>query len=159
TIDANTVTGNGSTSQDPGVTITNGTGNLIQQNRIDGNAGRGITLVGAGNGQQPAPALASATTSGGNDLHVTGPDTAGTANKDYALEFFSSPLADPTGFGEGAIYIGAATMHTDAGGAGAFDASLTATAAAVPIGSYISATATEATNGTSAFSNDQVATG
>jgi WD40-like Beta Propeller Repeat/Right handed beta helix region/Periplasmic copper-binding protein (NosD) len=155
-VQANTITGNGSSPQDPGVTVQGGIGNLIQQNLIDNNAGLGITLSGGGNGGQPSPTMASATT-GGTDVHVVG-TYSGVANTTYTLEFFASPLPDPSGFGEGATYVGSTPVVTDEVGNAPFDATITA-AASVPVGDWITATATEPIGGTSEFSNAVQATG
>ena len=38
----------------------------------------------------------------------------GTANTSFDIEFFSSPAADPSGYGQGKTYLGSATIATDA---------------------------------------------
>jgi hypothetical protein len=73
-------------------------------------------------------------------------------NATFTLQFFASPSADPSGFGEGKLYIGSLTVTTDASGNATFNFSpffFPAFAA----GDWISATATDAANNTSEFSN------
>ncbi|MBM3881141.1 MAG: DUF11 domain-containing protein [Verrucomicrobia bacterium] len=73
----------------------------------------------------------------------------------FRLEFFSNPLPDPSGHGEGAQFLGAADLTTDATGKAPFTLTV---AAAVPIGRYIAATATDPEGNTSELSGTIEAT-
>jgi hypothetical protein len=125
-----------------GVTVGGvGAGVTIRGNSIDGNAGLGIDLP---DGSQNLPAIAAATSDGAVRLALSSKP-----NRDYTLEVFASPACDPSGFGEGATPLGTARLHTDAGGNGA----TVATVAAGPVGTVLTATATDAATGdTSEFS-------
>ena len=133
-----------------GVNINSGTGNAILSNAIDSNNLLGITLgtVGNGNNQQAAPTLISAAP------HGTGTSIQGTfasvPNTTYTLQFFSSPTKDPSGFGEGRTFLGNMTITTDATGNATIDQDLP-----IPVnaGQFITATATDPQNNSSAFSN------
>ncbi|MGH7127277.1 MAG: MSCRAMM family protein, partial [Planctomycetaceae bacterium] len=75
------------------------------------------------------------------------------------LEFFANAAADPSGFGEGERFLGAASVTTDLEGFAAFDVLL---AAATSEGEFITATATDSGGNTSEFSaavTQAVATG
>jgi hypothetical protein len=68
----------------------------------------------------------------------------------YRVEFFASPAADPSGFGEGATYVGFTMVDVPAGTA-PFTAA--ATLAAAPVGTFVTATVTNlSTRITSEFS-------
>jgi hypothetical protein len=67
----------------------------------------------------------------------------------YTLEFFSSGSCDASGYGEGAGFLGSAQATTDASCHASFDVTLPA---GVAPGSFITATATDATGNTSEFS-------
>lgn len=73
-------------------------------------------------------------------------------NATYRLEFFSSTAVDPSGFGEGEVFIGSSSVTTDAVGHVEFSAVLP-----VPVADrrLITATATDAANNTSQFSRRQ----
>jgi uncharacterized repeat protein (TIGR01451 family) len=66
---------------------------------------------------------------------------------DFTLHFYSSPTADPSGFGEGQTYLGTLSGTTDAGG----DATFVFDGPPVTVGHVVTATATTA-DGTSEFS-------
>jgi hypothetical protein len=72
-------------------------------------------------------------------------------NATYTLQFFASPSVDPSGFGEGKVFLGSMTVTTNAGG----DVTFTSPSffRAFATGDWISATATDAANNTSEFSN------
>jgi titin len=131
-----------------GVRVDTGTGNAIRQNSIFGHdAGLGIELVNGGNQNQPAPVLTSAV-SGGGTTTVTGTLTS-VPNTTYILEFFASPVANPSGFGEGLVFLGSLSVTTTAGGTANFTSTFTGD---VSQGWFIAATATSPGNNTSAFS-------
>ena len=72
-----------------------------------------------------------------------------TANTTFTLDFYASAAADPSGFGEGARYLGSAVVTTDAGGNASFEVTL---AAATTPGEVVTATATDPAGNTSEFS-------
>lgn len=138
-------------------------GNSIEANGtlgIDlyGQAGAGVTLNDAGdgdeggNGLQNFPVLQSALVDAGGST-ISG-SLNSLPNTEFRLEFFSSAQCDPSGHGEGAIFLGAHTVTTDASG----NATFTAVVAPAAVGSSITATATQsATGNTSEFSACQIA--
>ena len=74
------------------------------------------------------------------------------ANKPYRIDFFSSPAADPSGFGEGQTWIGAVNVTTDATGNATFNQDFPGS---LTVGSVVTATATgtgTGGSGTSEFS-------
>ena len=140
---------------------------VVSQNSIDNNGGLGIDIVTAGPtagvtpndhcdtdvfGGNPLlnfPALTFAA-SGVSTTTVKGSlDSA--PNQTFALEFFSSPALDPSGFGEGRTFLGSATATTGANCIADFSAGITLVAVA-PIGEYVTATATDSDGNTSKFS-------
>jgi hypothetical protein len=140
----NTIANNG---QD-GVLIDTGTGEAIQGNAIFGNQFLGIELRNNGNLGQAAPVLTSAT-SDGTSTTVAGtltgaPDTA------FSVEFFANPVCDPSGFGQGEYFLGAALVTTDATGQASFTVTLSV---GVDPSQFVTATATDPTGNTSEFSN------
>ncbi len=125
--------------------------NAISRNSIFANSARGIGLFSGSNNAQPFPALSSAVLSTGSNPNGT--DVAGTitaaASTTFTLEFFASPIADPSGFGEGQYFVGSAPVTTNGSGNASFAAPL---AAAIPAGYVVSATATDPLGNTSEFS-------
>ena len=95
-----------------------------------------------GNGVQNFPVLASATREGAM-LRVAG-TLHSTPSNDFTLELFASPECDPTGHGEGELFLGSTVVTTDGSGDASFsevlDASpadgwaVTATATLEPLG-------------------------
>lgn len=136
------------------------TGNPILGNSIHSNGGLGINLGadgvtandagdadGGANRRQNFPVITLAQT---GSTRVAGTFNSA-ANTNFRLEFFSSPAADASGSGEGQTFIGALNLTTDGGGNAAFSETF---AASAPVGSFVSATATNlSTNDTSEFSN------
>ena len=169
TISTSNITVGGSASGAPnkiafngriGVLVPTGTGNAIRSNSIFSNAGLGIDLsfdgvtandVGDGdtgaNNLQNFPVLTSATS------NVVGTDIDGTlnsaANTTFKVEFFLNSVCDPSGYGEGETLLGSITVLTDGGGYASFIATF---GTAVPVGQFITATATDPANNTSEFS-------
>lgn len=126
-----------------GVYVQSGTRNGIIQNSIYGNGPFGIELGAGANNNQVAPVLTSADSTSG-DLEVSGTLTS-KAKTTYILEFFASDLDDASG----RYFLGSLTVTTNSSGVAAFTASLLTP----PIGSdFITATATDPSNNTSAFS-------
>ncbi len=140
-------------------------GVLISGNSIHDNDGLGIDLVTnmfvhgvtpndpldadtGGNGMQNFPVLVSATTTG-SEVTVQGMfDSSPSAQ--FSIDFFVSPSCDPSGFGEGAAFVGSMLVTTDGAGHAAFSLTLPA---AVAVGAAVTATATRLSTGdTSEFS-------
>jgi hypothetical protein len=129
-----------------GVLVNGGTGNAIQQNSIYSSGNLGIELVNGGNSGQVAPVL-TAVASDGSSTTIAGtltsaPDTS------FTLEFYANDVCNPSGYGEGQTFLGAATVTTDDSGAATFTVTLDGGVAA---GQYVSATATDPAGDTSAF--------
>lgn len=137
------------------------TGIRVTANSIFDNGAIGIDLLPANgvtpndpgdadsgaNGLQNFPALTSAVSA------PTSISIAGSLNslpsQQFSVEFFASPSADPSGHGEGKVFLGARDVTTDASGNASFSATLPVGA---PAGWFISATATHlATGNTSEF--------
>lgn len=141
-----------------GIAISAGTNNALRGNSIFANH-LGIDLGASGvdtndlndadlgaNQLQNYPVLSAATNS------LTSTVIAGSlhsiALQTYGLDFFSSPTNEPTGYGEGATYLGSTNVTTDGSGNASFFATLP-----VPVvGRYITATATDPFGNTSEFS-------
>lgn len=133
----------------------------ISANSIHDNAGLGIDLGNDGvtandlgdadtgpNNLQNFPVLTSVT-SGTGQTEISGTLNS-TANRYFRLEFFASPLCDPTGFGEGAVYLGYLdSVLTDASGNASFTTALSGN---VLPGWAITATAIDDSGNTSEFS-------
>ncbi len=137
-----------------GVLLDTGANNRVSSNSFKANAGLGVRLTNGANGDPAAPAITSATASGGQTV-VQG-TLSGAANTAYTVEFFSSPACDPSGAGEGETYLGSTVATTDAAGAAAFNATLPG---AVTAGSVVTATATNPAGATSQFSACATAAG
>ncbi|MFN8497394.1 MAG: FG-GAP-like repeat-containing protein [Anaerolineae bacterium] len=113
---------------------------------------------GGPNHRQNFPVLASATADG---VQTTVVGTLNSApNASFVIEFFSNPVANATGYGEGKTYLGAINVVTNASGAASFT---TAGLPPVFLGDSIAATASYQTAGpnptplyTSEFSADVV---
>jgi hypothetical protein len=130
-----------------GVAIDTGDNNLIRHNRIYANGGLGIDLVNGGNGDQPSPALSLAKPSAGS-TNVTA-TLVGTPSTSFTLDFYSSPVCDPSTFGEGETYLGTKTLTTNAAGQGQ---AVFVSGVQVPVGHVITATAMSPGHHTSEFS-------
>ncbi len=145
-----------------GVYVQSGTGNKITANSISQNAGLGIDLNNDGvtvndaapdsdtgaNNLQNFPVLTSATQSGGL-VNIAG-SLASAGSSTFTIEFFATPAADSTGYGEGQTYLGSTTVNTDSSGNATFATQLSA---GTQPGQAITATATAADGSTSEFSH------
>ncbi len=98
---------------------------------------------------QNYPVLTSAV-SWVSDTTITGTLNS-TPSTAFRVEFFASPTADPTGYGQGQTYLGATTVTTDASGNRSFNLTLPVGGLA---GQVLSATATDPSGNTSEFSGD-----
>lgn len=101
-----------------------------------------------GSGLQNHPAITSAVNLGGL-LRVSG--TLHSSPLDaFTIEVFASPACDPSGFGQGQVFLGAKAVSTNAAGNATFEMCLPAT---VPSGWVVTSTATlEPLGATSEFS-------
>jgi hypothetical protein len=137
--------------------------NAILGNSIFANAGLGIDLTNdpeapgvtfndpgdsdaGANNLQNFPVLASAIIAGSTTVEGSLNSTPSTT---FRVEFFSSQSADPSGYGEGARFLGAISVTTNAAGNATFTGTF---ATAVQPGQMITATATDSANNTSEFS-------
>ena len=132
----------------------------ILANDIFSNQKLGIDLDGDGvtqntpggphsgtNNLQNFPVLTSATTTS-SATTITG--TLNSApNGTFRVEIFCSPTADPSGYGQGQIYLGFVSVQTDASGNGSFTFT---PKVLIPPGQVITATATDSANNTSEYS-------
>ncbi len=100
------------------------------------------------NDLQNFPALASAASSGGNTTILGTLNSA--ASTTFNIDFYSSPTADGSGFGEGEVYLGSDVVVTD--GSGNATINTTLIGVSVTGGHVISATATTLSGSTSEFS-------
>ena len=137
-----------------------GTGNAILGNSIFSNAGLGIdldpdgiTANDAGDGDTGAnnlqnfPVLTSATSGNSTTVEMT---LNSAANTIFRVEFFSNSACDPPGNGEGETFLGVSTDVTTDGSGDASPTIIFLTT--VPVGQFITATATDPSNNTSEFS-------
>ena len=127
-----------------GVTVLEGIDDTISQNQIFGNTQAGISLEANGDHDQPAPELDQSVYHG-TETDVTG-KLLGPAKTTYTVEFFGNPL----GGGQGNVYLGSATVKTNAKGYVLFTEKLQATTSP---GETVTATATSTAGDTSIFSN------
>jgi hypothetical protein len=142
-----------------GIVLVAGTDNAIRRNSIAFNGGLGIDISGNGvtlnddqdadggpNGLQNFPVLSAlAPRSDSTRLTV---EMSAAPRTTYAIEFFENDSSDPSGYGEGQWYLGAASLTTDAHGT----ATATLDLPALSRGAYITATATDPDGNTSEFS-------
>jgi len=129
-----------------GVLVSAGSGDTISRDSIFANGALGISLASGANNNIVAPTLSSAILSG-TTLTVNGSFAAPTANVAYVLEFF----ANLSGDAEGKMYLGALTVAPTTTGTQSFSFTTTTTVT----GTYplITATLTDNTADTSAFSS------
>jgi CSLREA domain-containing protein len=143
------------------VDATAGVDNAILSNSISSNHGLGIDLGGDGvtpnhpggsstgpNDFQNYPILTAASPAG-SITNVQGTFNA-RPRTSYTIQFFSGATKDPSGFGQGATFVGSTTVTTDASGNASFSAG---TNVAVASGQFVTATATDPDGNTSEFSN------
>ncbi len=164
--EGNVIAFNGVPTDEAGVVVENGvTGISILSNSISSNGRLGIDLGNDGvtlnhpggstsgpNNYQNFPVLTHAYTFGGSTI-ITGTLNSA-ANSPYTIQFFDSPTADPSGYGEGQTLIGTITVTTDSSGNASFQSSFST---AVNTGDAISATATDSSGDTSEFALDVTA--
>ena len=159
-----------SNAVDGGVVISSGTGNRILSNSIFSNGDLGIDLGNNGvtandpkdpdtgpNRLQNHPVITSAQTFGSftsiNGTLNSTPSTRET-KRTFTIQLFSSPSADPSGFGEGKTFLGQTQVTTNRRGNASFSFTPSQT---VPVGQFITATVTRKSTGdTSEFSQARV---
>jgi hypothetical protein len=136
--------------------------NTLRGNRIFDNAQLGIDLLQpagvtlndpddpdtGGNNLQNYPVITFAQSYANGTTVIQG-TLDSNPNTTFTMDFYYSAEADPTGYGEGENYLGAANVTTDANGDATFDVTLPA---AIPPNQFVSATATHADGSTSEFS-------
>ena len=134
-----------------------GAGNTILGNSIHSNGGLGIDFFGDGptendagdadagpNGLQNFPVLTAAGPTSATGTLDSTPDAA------FRIEFFSSAEADPSGYGEGEVYLGFVDVTTDGSGQAVFTFDAPEE---IPAGHVVAATATDTAGSTSEFSS------
>ena len=152
-----------------GVPATGQTGNRILGNSIFDNCLLGIDLGGdfavtgndpqdqdtGSNRLQNYPVISSARRFLDSTTTISG-SLNSTPGSTFTVQFFSSPAADHSGFGEGKTFLGERQVTTnERGETGAF--TFTTNRGAAPVGRFITATATnDATGDTSEFSGARV---
>lgn len=130
-----------------GVRVQSGTRNEILGNSIFDNQSAGIILNSGANGNQPAPTLASAQATSPTTIQVNGVLTAG-ASSTYQVQLFANTPTTATI--QGKNLLGSIFVTTNASGVGNFTFTYTAT---TELGDAITATATDVSGNTSAFSS------
>ena len=123
-----------------GVTVSGGTGDAISHDSIFNNGGAGIALASGGNALQPAPVLTLVNSVAGTTL-IQGTLSGSAPNTAYTLEFFASTSADPVTGDQARVFLGTASVTTNASGQAPISVSLPV---AVPIDQRVTATATSA---------------
>lgn len=149
-----------------GIMITSADHHSLTGNNIFSNGGLGIDLSPEGvtpnddldadtgaNNLQNYPVLTSAITTT-SSVTILGTFNS-LASLTFRIDFFSNPTCDPSGYGEGKVYLGSTTVTTSSSG----DATINATlSVSVPVNEYITSTATSASSGdTSEFSSCVIA--
>jgi hypothetical protein len=158
-IQGNTIANNGSgtvptsaTQPNAAIFVEAGTGNTLRANSISGHTGLGIDLAPIGvNLNQPGgphnfPVITSAHLANGTTTIVGTLNNAPGAA--FTIEFFSNLSCNPSGNGEGAIFLASTNVGTDLSG----NASVNFAVAGAAAGNVITATATDAGGSTSEFS-------
>jgi uncharacterized repeat protein (TIGR01451 family) len=157
----NLIDNNGTESPGAGVLLVgNVVHNTILSNSIYGNSYLGINLGGGPtdnhNPGTPGPndfqnyPVLSLSQSDGTSTTIQGTLTS-TPNSQFLVQFFGSPKADSTGYGQGKFLLGSTQVQTNNNGIATFDTGLTSGSAA---GQCVSATATSPSGDTSEFGLD-----
>lgn len=143
-----------------GLAVVGGVGNTSRQTTYSGNGGLGIDLGDDGVTTAGVPVLTSAYLPHPYSTVNLGGYLTAAPNATYVIEFFGNPVADPSGYGEGAEYLGEVTVTTDGSG----QAPIAATVPAGSTGPYPEFAATATRTGaadpgddrTSEFSNNLI---
>jgi parallel beta-helix repeat protein len=158
---ANSIQGNFIASNSfAGIVVEDSSGNAIRGNRIFGNGALGIDLDGddatpnddddsdtGANQRQNFPQLISSSAVG--ELLIVQGNLRSRPQRAYALEFFLNPVCDPSGFGEGYLFLGGTNVFTAADGVAGFELTFSND---VTMGWSVTATATDDEGNTSEFS-------
>jgi titin len=138
-------------SQYDGVRVRVGClGNFVSRNSIFSNGLLGIVIGPiAGLNTTNLVTLAQAIGSGQSTLIQGSLSTY--ANGRFLIQFYENTAPNPSGYGEGMIYLGSTNLTTGANGVANFTLTLPA---GVPVGKYIAATATDQANTTWEFGAD-----
>ena len=148
-----------------GVLVHTGTGNALLSNRIYGNGLMGIELGDAfgvtpndaGDGDSGAnnfqnfPVVTSATLAGG--ALVTNGTLNSSASSSFLVQLFATASCDPSGNGEGEVFLGHTVVTTNASGNASF--SLSVAPQGAQAGWFVTATTTAVGGHTSEFSKCQ----
>jgi titin len=125
-------------------------GNFVSRNCIFSNGSLGIVI-----GQNPGLNTSNLVT-----LTEVASDSALTsiqgkmtsyANGQFLIQFYENAVPNPSGYGEGFTYVGSTNITTGGNGQASFSLTLPV---AVPVGRYLSATATDKANTTWEFAAD-----
>jgi hypothetical protein len=147
----NVISGN----SNDGVNIIGGVNNTVRQNAIFANGptstGPGITLLGGGaNNNLAAPSLVEAVILSDNSVVIRGTLTAATTTGNYILDFYANPSGDP----EGKVFLGSQTTGVTPG---TNEFAFSTTTSKLGSNLLITATLTDPSGNTSAFSNGEMA--
>jgi hypothetical protein len=141
-----------------GILIDHGTSDSILGNGIYGNARTGINLLAGGNNNQIPPTLTSATISTSTGITTISGSITARPNTKYQIELFATDTTGTgNGTGNGQYFLGFVNVTTNASGTGQFQAGNLTNPDPTHADS-ITATATDPTGNTSAFSTPIVAT-
>jgi parallel beta-helix repeat protein len=141
-----------------GIFIVESNSNTLSRNIIFNNGQVGIDLNGdnvstndpndadgGANRTQNYPVITTALfNSATNETRVTGTLNS-TPQSTFDVEFYANTAGDPTGFGEGETYLTTVRLTTDASGNAPF--SLAFPSAQLPLGRFVTSTATNTANG------------
>ncbi|HEY8399836.1 MAG TPA: T9SS type A sorting domain-containing protein [Cytophagaceae bacterium] len=147
-------------NQGDGINVVSGTQNAFRKNIYYENDGLAIDLNNDG---VTTNDLSDADTGPNNlqnfpfiltvDINASSVDISGImyseASQSYELDFYANSIPDPSGHGEGMVYLGTTTVTTDASGIASYSVTFNKT---IPANYFISATATDPLNNTSEFS-------
>ncbi|HEX8834814.1 MAG TPA: choice-of-anchor Q domain-containing protein, partial [Abditibacteriaceae bacterium] len=152
------------------IRVNSGNNNNLRGNTFSGNTGISINLVGGtedsngvtandagdidsgANNLQNSPLLPKARTPQGAAGTTVEGKLQGQTGVTYTIDFYSNPAAHASGYGEGATPIGTTTVSVRSNNVTSFVATLPVQ----PVGSVITAIATDAGGNSSEFSNGTV---
>jgi|GEM_PF-2005286 len=144
-----------------GIAVGDGTGNAFRGNAIYGNGGLGINLGGGvedsygvtanddsdadtgPNNLQNYPVLTAAAIGSSSTIKGT---LNSTPNTPFQVDFYTTPQADASGYGQGQNYLVSQAVTTDSMGNASFTVPTT-----LQLNQYVTATATDANGNTSEF--------
>jgi titin len=135
-------------SQYDGVLVDLGAENAVQENAISGSGNLGIELTDYGNNNQAPPVLTSVMFDGVNTTVQGNLLDTGAPNSGYLVEIYANSICNPSGAGEGEVFLYAAFVTTGDDGNASFTFRFSGQDLAHP---FVSATATDPVNNTSPF--------